>query len=403
MLVFKNAKLIDGTGKEPVENASILIEHGRFREIGTDFSYPEDTTVIDLKGKTVIPGLIDAHIHINGSSRLDRPGASHLIPNYNFAEMREGCLRWGVVAVRSCGQFVEETLAFREGVENGTIERSPRVCMSGPMFQAPGGHPCYTVFMSDSDVEQFACAIVKEDTEIEPIIKKSKEQGVDFTKVFYAHLNKMDYPNPVPRISKKKLQEIIEVSHRYGLSVTVHVDCPEEMKDAVELGADVIEHMIGAGETQNDFSDELVALTKQSGAVIDPTMISIKRFDPLNDSAPSVWDAVKKAVMKCYNAGIPMAVGCDAGIPFVPFGEAVHDEMACLNDVGIPPLEVITMATSGNAKLLGMDDHIGTIEPGKDADLIVLEKDPLEDIKNTKTIELVFLKGRVVTDCISEM
>jgi imidazolonepropionase-like amidohydrolase len=100
---------------------------------------------------------------------------------------------------------------------------------------------------------------------------------------------------------------------------------------------------------------------------------------------------VKKAVMKCYNAGIPMAVGCDAGIPFVPFGEAVHDEMACLNDVGIPPLEVITMATSGNAKLLGMDDHIGTIEPGKEADLIVLEKDPLEDIKNTKTIELVFL------------
>lgn len=403
MLVFKNAKLIDGTGKEPVENASILIEHGRFREIGTDLSYPGDTIVIDLKGKTVIPGLIDAHIHINGSSGLDRPGASHLIPSYNFAEMREGCLRWGVVAVRSCGQFVEETLAFREGVENGTIERSPRVCMSGPMFQSPGGHPCYTVFMSDPDVEQFACAIVKEDTEIEPIIKKSKEQGVDFTKVFYAHLNKMDYPNPVPRISKKKLQEIIDISHRYGLSVTVHVDCPEEMKDAVELGADVIEHMIGAGETQNDFSDELVALTKQSGAIIDPTMISIKRFDPLNDSAPSVWNAVKKAVMKCYHAGIPLAVGCDAGIPFVPFGEAVHDEMACLNDVGIPPLEVITMATSGNAKLLGMDDHIGTIEPGKDADLIVLEKDPLEDIKNTKTIELVFLKGRVVTDCISEM
>ena len=132
---------------------------------------------------------------------------------------------------------------------------------------------------------------------------------------------------------------------------------------------------------------------------MDPTMISIKRFDPLNDSAPSVWEAVKKAVKKCYDAGIPLAVGCDSGIPFVPFGEAVHDEMACLNEAGISTLEIISMATGGNAKLLNMDDRIGTIEPGKEADLIVLEKDPLDNIQNTKTIELVFSKGRIVTDC----
>ena len=399
MIALKNATLIDGTGKKPVEGITILIEKGLIREVGTDLSVPEDADIINLNGKTVIPGLIDAHIHINGSSSLDRPGASHLIPSYNYAEMREGCLRWGVVAVRTCGQFWEEALAFREGVENGTIEHSPRVCVSGPMFRAPGGHPCYTVFMSDPDVEQFACEIVAEDTEVEPLIKMSKELGVDFTKVFYAHLNKMDYPNPVPRLSKQKLKEIIDISHRYGLSVTVHVDSPAEMEAAVELGADVIEHMIGAGETNHILSDELVELTKKSGAVVDPTMISIKRFDPLNDSAPSVWEAVKKAVKKCYDAGIPLAVGCDSGIPFVPFGEAVHDEMACLNEAGISTLEIISMATGGNAKLLNMDDRIGTIEPGKEADLIVLEKDPLDNIQNTKTIELVFSKGRIVTDC----
>ena len=296
---------------------------------------------------------------------------------------------------------MEETLAFRDGVNNGTIERSPRVCLSGPMFQSRGGHPCYTVFMSDPEVEQDACAVIDDDTQIEPIIRQSKEQGVDFTKIFYAHLNKMDYPNPVPRISKQKLKEIIDISHQYGLSVTVHVDCPAEMLDAVQCGADCIEHMIGAGELENKISDELIDLTKKSGAVVDPTMISIKRFDPMG-SAPSIWDAVKEAVRKCYDAGIPMAVGCDAGIPFVPFGEVVHDEMACLNEAGIPPLEVITMATGGNAKLLKMEDHIGTIEPGKDADLIVLGKDPLEDIRNTKTIQLVVSKGKIVTDYFSD-
>ena len=401
MFALKNAYLIDGTGKEPIPQCTILMEHGKFKEIGTDIPVPSGAMVMDLQGKTVIPGLIDAHVHISGSSRLDRPGMSHLVPSYDFAEMREGCLRWGVIAVRSCGHFMEETLAFRDGVNNGTIERSPRVCLSGPMFQSRGGHPCYTVFMSDPEVEQDACAVIDDDTQIEPIIRQSKEQGVDFTKIFYAHLNKMDYPNPVPRISKQKLKEIIDISHQYGLSVTVHVDCPAEMLDAVQYGADCIEHMIGAGELENKISDELIDLTKKSGAVVDPTMISIKRFDPMG-SAPSIWDAVKEAVRKCYDAGIPMAVGCDAGIPFVPFGEAVHDEMACLNEAGIPPLEVITMATGGNARLLKMEDRIGTIEPGKDADLIVLGKDPLEDIRNTKTIQLVVSKGKIVTDYFSD-
>lgn len=398
MLALKNVNLIDGTGREPVPGCTILVEHGQFQAIGKDILIPQQAAVIDLQGKTVIPGLIDAHVHISGSSRLDRPGMSHLTQSYDFAEMREGCLRWGVIAVRSCGHFMEETLRFREGVENGSIERSPRVCLSGPMFQAPGGHPCYTVFMSDPEVEKDACAIMEEDTPIEPIIRSSKEQGADFTKIFYAHLNKMDYPNTVPRLSEKKLKEIIDVSHQYGLSVTVHVDCPAEMEDAVRFGADCIEHMIGAGELENTLSDELIEMTKKSGAVVDPTMISIKRFDPMG-SAPSIWEAVKEAVWKCYKAGIPMAVGCDAGIPFVPFGEALHDEMACLNEAGISPLDVITMATGQNAKLLKMDDRIGTIEPGKDADLIVLEKDPLEDIRNTKTIELVLSKGKIVTDC----
>ena len=402
MLVLKNASLIDGTGKEPAANSTIMIENGLFREVGTGLTVPSDAVVVDLAGKTVIPGLIDAHTHIGGSSRLDRPGSSHRVPSYDYVEMREGCLRWGVVAVRTCGQFLDETLAFREGVRTGAIERSPRVSMSGRMFQAPGGHPCYTVYMGDPEVEQLACAVVTDDTEIEPFLKESVEKGVDFTKIFYAHLNKMDYPNPVPRISKQKLKEIIDGSHQYGLPVSVHVDSPAEMADAVLCGADVIEHIIGAGETETELSEELLALTKKSGAVIDPTMISIKRFDPLNEAAPSVYEAVKKAVKMCYDAGIPMVVGCDSGIPFVPFGEAVHDEMACLCEAGIPPLEVLTMATRGNAELLNMADRIGTIEPGKEADLIVLTNDPLADIRNTKTIELVLSRGKVMYQAVSE-
>lgn len=397
ILALTNTFLIDGTGREPVQNTTILIEDGRFRDIGADIPIPEYATILDLSGKYVIPGLIDAHTHANGSSSLESPGMSHRAQSYDYVEMREGCLSWGVTTVRSCGQFVDEALSFREDVEKGVISRSPRISVCGPMFQSRGGHPCYTVFMSDADVEKNACAIVDEETDIEGIINDSKEKNVDFTKIFYAHLNKMNYPEVVPRLSKEKLKEIIDASHRYGLPVVVHVDSPAEMRDAVECGADCIEHMIGAGEMENELSPELIELTKKSGAVVDPTMISIKRFDPMG-SAPSIWPAVKDAVRKCYESDIPIAVGCDSGIPFVPFGESLHDEMACLAEAGIPPLEVITMATGKNAALLKMEDKVGTIEPGKEADLIVLEKNPLTDISNTKTIRLVFQRGKIVTD-----
>ena len=239
--------------------------------------------------------------------------------------------------------------------------------------------------------------MVDDDTDIESIMQHFKAKGVDFTKIFYAHLNKMDYPNTVPRISKENLKKLIQISHKYDLKVSVHVDSPAEMWDAVECGADCIEHMIGAGELENTLSPELIAMTKKRGVVVDPTMISIKRYDPLSAATP-IWEAVKRAVRQCYDAGIPMVVGCDSGIPFVPFGESVHDEMACLVEAGIPPLEVLSMATLGNARLLEMDDRIGTIEAGKDADLLVLDANPLEDIRNTKKIRLVLLRGKVVTD-----
>ncbi|MDR3331295.1 MAG: amidohydrolase family protein, partial [Synergistaceae bacterium] len=309
MLAFKNANLIDGSGRPPVGGAAILIDGDKFAAVGPSAEIPSDAVIIDLRGKTVIPGLSDAHIHIGGSSGLDRPGMSGRKESYDFVEMRENCLRWGVLTVRTCGQFMDEALAFRDEVKAGTAAASPRVLVSSAMYQAPQGHPCYTVFGSEPKIEQNACVIVTDDLDIEASVQASAEAGVDFIKTFYAHLNKMNYPHPVPRLSCEALRRIVDAAHSNGLKVAAHVDSPPELADALKCGVDFIEHLIGVGETETELTAALVEQARAAGTIIVPTMISILRFDPLGSAKP-VWEPLKKAVKQLYDGGVRLAVGC---------------------------------------------------------------------------------------------
>lgn len=134
------------------------------------------------------------------------------------------------------------------------------------------------------------------------------------------------------------------------------------------------------------------------GVWVVPTMVATKNHDGSIPCAPLVYQTLEKALRRMVQAGVKIGVGCDSGIPFVPYGECVHIEMELLTTVGMSPLTVITAATGGNAKMFHKDDVFGTIEPGKAADLVVLGANPLEDIKNTRDIRMVLRDGRVVVD-----
>lgn len=394
MLAIKNVRLIDGCGAAPVENAVILIENGIFTKVTPEAEIPSDASVINANGLTAIPGLIDMHTHMSGSSGFDHPGAGTRTETYDYVEARESFLRWGVTTVRTCGDFAEEMLAFRNDVQHGKFT-SPRIVSCGPFIQHPKGHPWATVYMKNPAVSEKGCLFADDGRSIEEQVAYLASIGVDFIKVFYAHLNKMDYPNPVPRLTKDQLRRVVDSAHLNGLKCACHVDGPEEMMDATEVGVDIIEHMIGAGNECSEFTDEQVEKIKASGASIDPTMISVLRFDD-TPGFRSVWEDLKKAVKQFYDAGIPLTVGCDSGIPFVPFGESLHDEMNCMVEAGIPATDVISMATYGNAKALGLDERVGSIAPGREADLILLGSDPIADIAATKDIRLVLKQGKVM-------
>lgn len=389
MIAIKNAKTLDS------KITTILVDGGKIVANGAGTAIPDGASVIDAAGKYVIPGLIDAHTHMGGSSSFDHPACGNRHETYDYTEAREGFLKWGVTTVRTCGDQKEDILAFRDDVNAGKV-LSPRIVSCGPFIQAPEGHPWATVYTRNEKVAKLACVFADEVVPIERQVAAIAQTGVDFIKVFYAHLNKMDIEHAVPRITRDQLQRIADSAHRNGLKCVCHVDGPEEMIDAAEAGVDCIEHMMGAGSTDPEYTDEQAAKIKASGAIVDPTMISILRFDQ-TPGFVSVWDKLKRSVKRFYDAGVPLAVGCDSGIPFCPFGETLHDEMACLAEAGIPNAAIMDMVSRTNARALCLEDRVGSLDVGMDADILLLGSSPLEDIRNTRDIRMVMLRGEIVS------
>lgn len=394
MLAIQNVRLIDGTGRDPIDKTNILIEDGIFIKIGTDVEIPENCSVIDGKGLTAIPGLIDMHTHFGGSPDMDGPDCGSRHETDDYANAREGFLRWGVTTVRSCGDYTEEILGFRDDVNAGKI-LSPRLKVCGPFFQHPEGHPWNTVYFKNEEMVETAVIFADEGASIEEQVGDVAAKGVDFIKAVYGHVNVAEYPNVAPRITEEQLKRIADSAHKNGLKCACHVDGPEEMAAAARAGADTIEHMVNTGNTDEIvYTEEGIAAVRESGAVVTPTLAATYHTQQI--FFKEVREAAREGVQRLYEAGVPLAVGCDSGIPFVPFGESLHEELENLVDIGIPAAEVLHMATLGNAAVLEMDNMIGSIEVGKEADLVLLGSDPLEDITGTRDIRLVMMKGRIV-------
>lgn len=397
MLVLKNATLIDGTGNQPQKNMTVLVKGTKIEAAGQDIPVPADAQVIDLAGKILLPGFSDAHTHFGGSASLERPGQTGRFGSYDYAEHREAALRWGVTAVRSAGDFTPEILQFRDEVNAGQI-RSPRIVASGRMIQVKEGHPAYTVFFADETVVTNSCLIIDEDTDIEAEIASLVEAGVDWIKTFVSDDNKMQYPCTIPRLSNEQLRRISDAAHKHNLPVMMHVDDIGNLKDAVQSGADSVEHTINVATSDHEMTDEVLKLLTSRDVWVVPTMTATKLHEGSIPGAPPVYPALEAAVRRMVEAGVKIGVGCDSGIPFIPYGQCVHIEMELLVSVGMTPLQAVTAATGGNARMFRKDKEFGTVEAGKAADLVVLGSDPLEDIRNTRDIRMVIRDGSVVVD-----
>lgn len=396
MLILQNVTLIDGTGRPPMSGVSVMVRGDRIAEVTqAPVHGGAGDWCLDLTGCWLMPGLIDAHTHLGSDQSLDRPANAGRFQTYDYARHREEALRWGITTVRSGGDFSPDVFEVRRMAEAGEL-RSPRILAAGRVLQARNGHPGWSVYFGRQEILEHVCQVLDPDSDVEEAVRRLAAEGADWIKAFVSDDNVTAYPAKVPRLSLEQLRRIVNEAHRLGLSVMMHVDDLADLSDALEAGADTIEHVHNPAAIGPELTRELIDRLKASGTWLVPTLVATKLHDGTVAGGPLVWPRLLEDMKRLVAAGVPMGVGCDSGIPLVPYGECLHMELELLVEAGMTPLEAVTAATGGNARMLRRAEEFGTVRPGLSADLVAVAGDPLKDIRNTRSIRLVISRGRIV-------
>jgi imidazolonepropionase-like amidohydrolase len=398
MLVLTNARLIDGTGRDAVEGASVVIEGRRISYVGTDPQYGESAAVVDLDGLVLMPGLIDLHVHCGGIVHLEEgePNFVDREASDDYAEAREHAIGNGVTTLRSCGDFFPDCVEVRDDINAGRLA-GPRLSVSGVQFIAPGGHPAYTIMGGDPYILEHSVVMTDDPQEARREVRRVVEGGVDFIKAQLASLDAWNYPRKLPKLSLDVLEAVIDEAHKLGRRVAVHSEAPQDAYDAVVRGADSIEHLMAVGADSADLPDGLVDLMLKNGTYVVPTLAVTSLYTDLHPG-PKKYPEFKKTLGEVYRAGVNIVAGTDAGAPDVQFGEACHIEMELLTSVGVSNMDAIVAATGKAAACLGWQQDLGTVQKGKLADLVAVSGDPLSNIGDTRNVRLVVADGKIVVD-----
>jgi imidazolonepropionase-like amidohydrolase len=411
--LFEGARLIPGNSDPPIENSAFIVENSRFSRVGKkgELSAPVGAVRVDLTGKTVIPALVDAHSHIGYMKDLSSGPQNYTRENildhmYRFAY-------FGIAASQAMGtDFGELPFQLRDELSAGTSPDAARFLTAGrglaPLAEiSPDNmrHAAYAV-----TTEQGARAAVQ-------------ELALRKVKVIKTWVD--DRGGTVRKLTPVLYRAIIDEAHKHQLRVAVHATQVNDAKDLLRAGVDVLAHMVG------DVDDELVALFRQHpntavllalGAprrtiyapwlnpphpLVSETVspAQIKRLqDRLAAATPGevergrqAWTRLANGIARLNAAGVKIGVGTDGGgqtgDQFI--GWTMHTEMENMVAAGMSAAQVLVAATRTSAAILGLDD-LGTVAPGKSADFVVLDANPLDDITNTRRISGVYLRGKQV-------
>jgi imidazolonepropionase-like amidohydrolase len=382
-LVLANARLLDGTGAPPRTGVTVNVRDGTIASVSDSPPAP-GAPALDLEGRTLLPGLIDAHVHL---SSLGLPGVSDDLQEYGLAFVARRMLEAGFTTVRDLGSYGNSLFRLRQAIGLGLC-RGPRLVLCGQIISAtcPGAKAFPGMYCEADGPDGMRRAV-----------RKQISQGVDFIKVMSTGALTVadDDVNPA-QLTADELAAVVEEAHRMELPVASHAEGLAGIRLSVEAGVDTLEH----GEMA--FEDPaILAAMAERGIILVPTLCVfdfVAEADAfpqwMRERAKLLREFAERTVAEARREGVAMAVGADAG----PHGENAR-ELVRMVEAGLRPLEAIVAATSTAARACRLEEKLGTIEPGKAADLLVIEGDPLEDVRVLLDGErrwLVLKEGRPV-------
>ena len=399
-IALTGARLIDGTGRPPIEQATLLIRDGRIEASGSQAAVPipAGSRRIDLSGKTVIPGLINAHAHVNADAASTRPVREQLTTQLRlYAD-------YGVTTVVVLGSGpddVRDALALRDEQSRPGIDRA-RLFVAAPSIRAAA---------SEDEARQ--------------AVNRNADLKVDIIKI---HIN-----GNANDMTPAVYGALIDQAHKRGLRVAAHLFYTRDARGLLKAGVDVFAHSVRDADIDAEMVAELKrrnvgyipTLTRDLSVFVyettppffkdpfflrhaadydtdvqrlsDPALQAKTRSDTQAQSIKKALEQASRNVKILADAGAPIAMGTDSGAGDGRWqGYFEHVELELMVKAGLTPMQALVAATRGAARVMKLDEQSGTLEPGKRADLVVLRANPLSDIRNTRQLDAVWIAGQEV-------
>src|SRR5271156_3217916 len=398
---IRAGKLIDPDSGKVLTNQTILIRDNKVEAVGNNITIPSNAKIIDLIKMTVLPGLIDCHTHLADGAHDSEPMgvfrktaaelALESVPNARVT------VESGFTTVRDVGTYrALGDIALRDAINRGDII-GPRMYVAGAYVTITGGAGADTGLSPDITLPwDLHYGQANSPWEVRQVIRKLAHDGVDHIKILSSGAVLTHGSNPKSQeFTPEELQAAVDEASHFGLRVESHAHSPQGIKNAILAGVASVEHA-------SLIDDEGIALAKQHGTYLDMDIYDEEciQEDGKNGSMPKDFlehdaqlgqiqrDNFRKAVA----AGAKMSFGTDAGV--CPYGTS-GKQFAFMVKYGMTPMQAIQAATSNAADLLGRSNEIGSITPGKYADIIAVTSDPLTDIRALETVQFVMKDGKI--------
>jgi imidazolonepropionase-like amidohydrolase len=401
-IVLKAAHIFDGRSGKLSEPGLVVMQGKRITGIGSGANIPAGARVIDLGDATLVPGFIDAHVHIT-SDHNDNwaqgfyEGMLRFPVEQSFYAARNAkvTLRAGFTTVRNVGATDFIDIGLRNAIDAGVVE-GPRMLTAGYAIGSTGGHCDASPFPPEKiAVSGPIQGVCNGPEECRAAVRYQMKWGADVIKICASGgvLSESD-PVDVPQLTPAELAAIMSEAHAWGRKVAAHAHGDLAAKQAVEAGVDSIEH-------GSFLTVPTLQLMKQKGVYLVPTRTALNWVVAKADTYPPKIGAKARAAggsheTMMHNAmriGVPIAFGTDAGV--FPHGLNAH-EFGYLVDIGMDPATALMTSSQGSAKLLGVDGETGTLEVGKFADIVVVPGNVLSNIRATESPKLVVKQGAIV-------